>query len=532
MFPYRSIASFSHLFACRVWLALFSRAPLGARPRRYFSLFPLCLTPRPPRLPPPLTLPLLLAMDASSAAGEGGGSGRPPDSGGQAEWNPFLQPEDEKQVTQVQRYTKAQKDAHNAKKRKKQKDKRFELRNQRIEAHRVKVRANPYNAQLRGLTTLKSKEVKREAKAQMTESPHVVTQHTDPSSSTHPIAGSTRVVDTANLFTVYRGDRRYFSRNDVIEHLTPMILEAEINSMTNNPEAQMTHNIISTNRNGEAYEVETNSPQAVVFYSDAISKATRPEGAPTFEVFSPGDSPLRRRIMGDVYRSVQGLKDKMYLAFAAGSGGAVRPSQVKQYRPPVIQTNGWMHVYLELDEQALDWLSSRNFVARIGPLMISWRAITIPGLVGRFKPTDNQQEIREELIRGLRERTQASMAGDLEKSTPMDFADQPADEAGNAEELSEIGSQADLNIETEDLKLLEPVSEAESELELDSTVVHSTPTKDAAKRSRTPDLDSSFELSHRGERKLSRSSSKGDVHDQDGDYSEENNADDSIVSKL
>ena len=394
------------------------------------------------------------------------------------------------------------------------------------------VRDHPYNPKLQGLNSTFVKAVKADAKsgADKSDSLTILTPNVTASARTPQ---TTRPVVKANTVNVFRSDGKPMTRENVIDYITPVITEAEIMESILNEDKPQEHTIRFSERRDDAYLIEANTPAAMGFYADALQAATPQKGAPGLRVFRSGDSPHTRRIVGNVYRSLIGLKDKMGRAFAYGTGGAVTHKQVIQYREPDVPTDtgSSLRVYLELDPQAFAWLQTRGWVSRIGVTSVRWRGINISGLTGRFEPSANQYEIRDNLIKTLIETTVA--AGTPESQKDADTS-QPGSSSSTAEPMeteqtvtpvipgykvsaSEESQLLDQN-RNELIDVSEPSESEFSDNELETTVVAqpdytprsraSTPSGDAAKRERTP--DNSPQKSER-EKKISHSQDRSDT---------------------
>jgi len=94
--------------------------------------------------------------------------------------------------------------------------------------------------------------------------------------------------------------------------------------------------------------------------------------------------------MGKLYRAFMLLAEKLHILFAASSAGAVLPPQVSQYRNARIDRNGMLTVYLELDDDAFEWLRIHNWASRLGALSVSWRAPNVAILTDNLSPSSRK----------------------------------------------------------------------------------------------------------------------------------------------
>lgn len=404
---------------------------------------------------------------------------------------------------------------HEAEERKRQKNRR-EQNNRKDKFLRLS-REHPYNPKLQSLNRNLQKTVKANAKLGMDKSDLLATSTPSVTASTRT-PQTTRPVVKANSLNVFRADGKPVTREDVIDCINPIIAEAEINESIRNDDKPQEHSIRLSERREDAYLIEANTPAAMGFYSDAIEKATPQQGAPVLKVFRAGDSPVTRRIVGNVYRSLMSMRGNMHRLFAYGSDGAVTHSQVTQYRETEIPEGGSsMRVYLELDPQAFAWLETQEWVSRMGSIPVRWRGVTISGLSGRYAPTANQYEIRDNLIKSLTESTTAAVANTDGPGTSSSSQQEPTEtETTYAAMVSGVKIS-----NSEEAKLLLEVSEASesdySDNDLDVTLKPRpeprqrapTPSGEVAKRSRTPDNSPQKDTDR--ERKMSHSDTRMDA---------------------
>ena len=143
--------------------------------------------------------------------------------------------------------------------------------------------------------------------------------------------------------------------------------------------------------------------------------------------------------MGRLYRTHWRNKDKLHLAFCAGSRGKVKPDQVCQYRDPKMNTDNMMFLYLEIDTEAFEWLRSVNWSSRIGGSQICWRAPNIKGLTGVYRPDEDLEQIKAAMIESLNSISPA-------ESTPEE------ESIADNFELLEVTSTAGGSVLTQDLE--------------------------------------------------------------------------------
>ena len=85
--------------------------------------------------------------------------------------------------------------------------------------------------------------------------------------------------------------------------------------------------------------------------------------------------------------------------FAAGSYGGVRENQVRVHRAawkPAGDTESY-RVYLEIDDEALEWLKRQNYKSYIGLFLVRWEHPPVKGLTGRIDPGSKLDELLNEL---------------------------------------------------------------------------------------------------------------------------------------
>ena len=230
-------------------------------------------------------------------------------------------------------------------------------------------------------------------------------------------------------------------------------------------------NLEKSYRHGRGYNLVANSTEALNFYKISIDKITDlPQGHKGFKAYLPGETPPGHRIVGKLYRAHWKNRNKLHLAFVAGTGNQIQLDQVRKYRTATIQDNRMMTIFLEIDDLAFDWLRQHNWSSRIGGTTVPWRTPNVPGLTGVFRPDEKPADILKAQIHDL-------MSASLE---PLD---------SEAEE--EINS-----IATVEETLLLDITTTDSDSDSINTTVrqtdikHDTPTKDFSKTPEKHDPDS------------------------------------------
>ncbi len=95
----------------------------------------------------------------------------------------------------------------------------------------------------------------------------------------------------------------------------------------------------------------------------------------------------------------EAILPRLHEHFAAGTFGAVKASQVrisrKAWRPP--NSKGNFHVYLEIDEEAFNWLRTRQWMSSIGLFVTRWQHPPVKGLTGQIDPDADIKLLRSRL---------------------------------------------------------------------------------------------------------------------------------------
>ena len=204
----------------------------------------------------------------------------------------------------------------------------------------------------------------------------------------------------ALILSVYRNDLQGLTFENALD-LDQIIIEAELtHGRANN--YIMPFNILSSIKKGESQDLEASSPEGLAFYINAVNAIDYTDddhiGHPGYTAHPPGSKPTDRRIWGTIHRVHWKQRAHIHECFAYGTGGAVRPTQVEQYKPAAVDPSAMMTVYLRLDAEAFDWLVSRNGKSRLGINEVAWRAVTIFGLHGYYKPGEDQHSIRNAMV--------------------------------------------------------------------------------------------------------------------------------------
>ena len=327
--------------------------------------------------------------------------------------------------------------------------------------------------------------------------------------------GNTADPDLTLLVT--RTDRRLLTREDVF-HIHAEIAIAEVDlleALDTNP-----HDIscAKRDRHGRGYSLTCNNLSALSFYQQAIEaqKENLPKDHSGFTCFKPGERPPGHRIMGKIFLAHRKLMDKIHLAFAAGSCGAVNRNQVSIYRPGKLSSdNSMLQVYLELDENAFSWLRTLNWTSRIGGSSVTWRAPGIPGLTGIYKPDEDLHAIKAEMVATLNSITPKTR----DQNNPWELKDTtPVAPSHSESPLVQMASldldstaEIELSISGEDAHNT-TITQTELDL-MDATTPHSTPLKEKGEKTPTPRSSPHSELSPK--RKISRSRHSSNVSDID-----------------
>ena len=203
---------------------------------------------------------------------------------------------------------------------------------------------------------------------------------------------------------ITRVDRGHLNRDDIFT-IQAELASADIKLLESNPSTNTFYDITQTKtvNYGRGYHIFCNVVEALTYYKTALEACTElpVDNTAGYKCYLPGEKPPGHRIMGRLYRTHWRNKDKLHLAFCAGSRGKVKPDQVRQYRDPKLNTDNMMFLYLELDTDAFEWLRSVNWSSRIGGSQICWRAPNIKGLTVVFRPDEDLEQIKAAMIESL-----------------------------------------------------------------------------------------------------------------------------------
>ena len=241
---------------------------------------------------------------------------------------------------------------------------------------------------------------------------------------------------------ITRVDRGHLDRDDIFT-IQAELASADIKLLESNPSTNTFFDITQTKtvNYGRGYHIFCNVVEALTYYKTALEACTELPANNTagYKCYLPGEKPPGHRIMGRLYRTHWRNKDKLHLAFCAGSRGKVKPDQVCQYRDPKMNTDNMMFLYLEIDTEAFEWLRSVNWSSRIGGSQICWRAPNIKGLTGVYRPDEDLEQIKAAMIESLNSISPA-------ESTPEE------ESIADNFELLEVTSTAGGSVLTQDLE--------------------------------------------------------------------------------
>ncbi len=280
-------------------------------------------------------------------------------------------------------------------------------RNERRNRNRFKTSVNrhdPYSAE-RKLIQMTQSARSRPSSGESAGTSGQSTSSEEPGRAAVPLGTQTPGASTSDptlTLLITRADNYILDREDIF-FIHAEIASAEIRiveTVGDNP-----HNITCAKRDTprRGYTLTCNTQAALAFYKGALENCTDlPDRHQGYKCYLPGEKPPGHQIMGKLYLSHWKNKEKLHIAFAAGSAGAVKPNQVFQYRPAKRSTdNSMIQVYLELDDSAFEWLRSRNWNSRIGGSEVPWRAPNIQGLQGIFRPDEDVYAIKQAMIASL-----------------------------------------------------------------------------------------------------------------------------------
>ena len=141
---------------------------------------------------------------------------------------------------------------------------------------------------------------------------------------------------------------------------------------------------------------------AGTFYKSGISRIKG------YEAYLPGEKPPGTEIYTTLPGMAAPLLPKLHEHFVAGTFGSLTQNQVqisrKAWRPAGDKESSW-HVYLELDEDAIQWLKQKNWLSPIGLYVPLWGHPKVPGISGFVAPDANIRELRATLRQEEKENT-------------------------------------------------------------------------------------------------------------------------------
>lgn len=221
-----------------------------------------------------------------------------------------------------------------------------------------------------------------------------------PVSSRHTILDSphTGQLKPELTLTVMRKDRNKMHQDDTLTvSMCNASAQLTYGSMNN---GEVPFNITHATIAVTTYKLGVNSFAALDFFKNAIVKHQCAEHK-GFIAYKPGEQPETFQIKGNIHRVMWQLKDKLHEVFAYGTGGAVKPTQVTQWKPAAIDPNGMVKTFLEIDRPAFEWLKSNNWYSIMGSYGLFWGARNEAGLTGFYKPDENPAAIKAALIANL-----------------------------------------------------------------------------------------------------------------------------------
>ena len=133
-------------------------------------------------------------------------------------------------------------------------------------------------------------------------------------------------------------------------------------------------------------------PTAGPFYKEALNKVAG------FEAFLPEERRPGHEIFATLPGYVEPLLSRLPDHFAAGTFGAIQPNQVR------ISRKAWrsddrsnFRVFLELDDEAFQWLGAQDWMSSIGLYITRWAHPPIRGVTGYIRPDQDLKALRREL---------------------------------------------------------------------------------------------------------------------------------------
>ena len=275
--------------------------------------------------------------------------------------------------------------------------------------------------------------------------------------------------------TVFKKDRSPLTREDqwtVQFGISKSLLDATREGKTGN---QIAHSGTRLNHRSLSVFCE---PQAGPFYKGALNLISG------FEAFLPEERKPGHEIFTTLPGYAEPLLTRLPEHFAAGTFGAVKPNQVR------ISRKAWrsddrssFKVYLELDDEAFEWLGTKDWMSPIGLYVTRWAHPPIKGITGYIRPDQNVKKLRIELEKGVEtqdDKTE-SPEEDTADTTMVQFKEEITDTSNRTRHITgEENTQVEERRE-ENTVFQEPLTEAQ-ERELLGEVVSpsgsSTPKSD------------------------------------------------------
>ena len=183
------------------------------------------------------------------------------------------------------------------------------------------------------------------------------------------------------------------------------------------------------------------NPAAGPFYKEAINKISG------YEAFLLGERPPGKLIYTTIPWIAEPILPLLHEHFAAGSFGAVKLDQVKivrkAYRQPGDPNSSW-HVYLEVDEEAFNWLKGKSWMSPLGLYVAMWEHPPVMGIRGYIAPED---------IRALKQRLRQEAAGDS-TIVPSQETNQTNQDQNTPQEhkTTQVPSQTEISLPSDDIR--------------------------------------------------------------------------------
>jgi hypothetical protein len=202
-------------------------------------------------------------------------------------------------------------------------------------------------------------------------------------------------------------------------------------------------------------------PQAGPFYKEAVRKIRG------YEAYLPGE----RKPGHEIYTSLPGIAEpilaNLHEHFAAGSFGAINTNQVfisrKAWRPPNEPNSNW-HVYLEIDDEALEWLRTKNWLSPLGLYVAFWEHPRVAGITGRIAPGTDIRALRAKLQEEAAAETNQAQNNTIIQVPSLSEVRMPNSETQGDIRSRHVTGEAEnkSDDETESVKLLNNLPELEA----------------------------------------------------------------------